>query len=144
MKPIAIKEENKERIDAYIRDCEGRATARCISYTGLVDCIKQYDRDLGIPKKHMVGIELDLDINAQTFPSAYKYTPESTHAIVMRRSTGWALADVWRTTCRGPTSEVVVKKMPADAVRAILVRAQAWEFLSAANAAGLFKKECDD
>lgn len=138
MKPIKVIEGNRDRINAAISESEGRATVRRICFDDIVSALAQYERELGIPKTSMTGIELDLDINAQTFPGAYKYTPDSTHARVVRTASGWALTHVTRDTCRGPTRRVEVLSMPGPAVRALLIRVQAYDFIRVADAAHLF------
>ena len=44
----------------------------------------------------MRGVRAKLDINAQDFPNAYKYIPESTIAFLEHTGRAWALMDVRR------------------------------------------------
>lgn len=63
---MLIKESNKERINQFIAESEGRARERKITYRDLEEAVKTVERKLNIPKKYMEGIEVDVDINAQT------------------------------------------------------------------------------
>ncbi len=97
---MIIKESNRARIEEEIRNAEGRATARTITYKNIVDEIERIENELRIPKKYMVGIQASVDVNAQNFPRSYKYTPESTHFLMERTTTGWDLITVMRDSTR--------------------------------------------
>ncbi len=97
---MLIKEGNRERIEATIREAEGRATARTITYGDITRAIAELEKALNICKKDMTGITADIDYHAQNFPNAYKYTPESTHITVTRKTSAWDLARVYRDTTR--------------------------------------------
>ena len=100
MKEIIIKESNKERIEAAIKEVEGRATARTIDFYDIIRDIKNIEGELSIAKKDMIGIIADVDHNAQDFPKAYKYTPESTHYVLTRKTSGWAISHITRRKTR--------------------------------------------
>lgn len=106
---IIINEKNKARISAAIEAAEGKATARTIDYDDIVSELSWLESFWGIPKKAMTGIKVSVNANAQTFPSAYKYTPESTWFDAEKTSSGWKLTDVYRDVCRGPKSQYQVK-----------------------------------
>lgn len=97
---MLIKETNKAKIENAITAAEGRATARTITWKDIVYSLERLEKSLGIHKKDMIGITADIDYNAQDFPRAYKYTPESTHFKVTRKSGGWDLLSVYRDTTR--------------------------------------------
>ena len=97
---MLIKYTNSEKIEKIIKEAEGRATARTIDYGSMSMAIDRLEESLGIPKKHMIGIVADIDVNAQDFPRAYKYTPESTHFRVIRKQSGWDLERVYRDRTR--------------------------------------------
>lgn len=121
MKTIIIKESNKEKINQAIKDAEGRASARTITYDDIIQDIKNVEQTLGIAKKDMVGIEVDVDHHAQNFPNAYKYTPESTQYIIRKKASGWELLSVdrYRTRREGHRYNV---KLTAEAKAAIIKR----------------------
>lgn len=97
---MLIKEANKARIENIIKAAEGRSTVRTIEYRDIVKSLEILEESLGICKKDMIGITADIDYNAQDFPKAYKYTPESTHFMVTRKSGGWDLTSVERARTR--------------------------------------------
>ena len=87
-------------IDEVIKSVEGRASARTLKACEIVDAIKRLENELGIAKKDMIGIRAIVDVNAQTFPNAYKFTPMSTVFAVERRKSGWFVTDIYRAECR--------------------------------------------
>lgn len=97
-----------ELLSGAIKDAEGRSTERVITPEMLVEAVIDLERNLGIPKKAMEGIEISVDINAQSFPSAYKYTPMSTHFRAVFKSKQWRVTYIGRDACRRPSSEVIV------------------------------------
>lgn len=97
---MLINESNKQKIEDMIKQAEGKATVRTIGYRDIVDGIATLEMSLGIHKKDMIGIVADIDMNAQDFPRAYKYTPTSTHFTVIRKASGWDLKEVFRDTTR--------------------------------------------
>ena len=117
MKKIIIKEANKENINEVIKQVEGRATARLVDYNNVIHAINLIENQLDIAKKDMIGIVADIDYNAQEFPHAYKYTPESTHVKLERCSSGWALVDIKREYCG---KHMIKIHLTEDAKQAIL------------------------
>lgn len=97
---MLIKEGNREKIEAAIREVEGRATARTVTYGEIAIAIAELEKTLNICKKDMMGIIADIDYHAQNFPNAYKYTPESTHIKITRKNSAWDLVRVYRDTTR--------------------------------------------
>ena len=119
-KSIIICEKNREAIENMISEAEGKATARCLTYPALKLRIDQLEKTLGIAKKDMEGLKYDLDDNAQNFPRAYKYKPDSTHAVIERTGGKWRLTKVYRYTCRGEKHIFECLEMPIAAETAIL------------------------
>lgn len=54
---------------------------------------------LGITHKALKGVKVKIDPNAQTFPSAYKYTPESTQFNAEFDGKEWKITRIYRDTC---------------------------------------------
>lgn len=108
MKSIIANANNVEKMNKAIADAEGRATARTISADDIMDALDAIEKRLGIPKAHMVGIRAEVDVNAQTFPNAYKYRPESTQFTAVRTASGWKVTDIYRGTTRGPSTRYVL------------------------------------
>lgn len=98
------KEKHKvyDKLEAIIAKAEGKARERTLTVDELfkaLDEIDSYCAQLGTVKD-LIGTKVEVNINAQTFPSAYKYTPMSTWFTVERKSSGWDLISVTRDICR--------------------------------------------
>ena len=83
----------KSKVNDVIKNVEGRASARTITADDVFTAINYLEEKLNIPKKYMIGIKAAIDVNAQHFPSAYKYDPMSTIFEVERKSSGWVLTE---------------------------------------------------
>lgn len=93
---IIVKQENAEKIQQAIDKAEGKARERKITAAELIKAAEKLNKKLGIAPAHMRGVRAKLDINAQDFPNAYKYIPESTIAFLEHTGRAWALVDVRR------------------------------------------------
>lgn len=93
---IIVKTENVEKIQKAINEAEGKARERKVTAKQLIACAEKLDKKLGIAPAHLKGVTARVDINAQDFPNAYKYTPESTVATLEHTGRAWALIDVKR------------------------------------------------
>lgn len=93
-------DEALKPIDEIIQSVEGRSSARTLKAWEIIEAIKRLEHELGIAKKDMIGIKASVDINAQTFPNAYKYTPMSTVFCIERRKSGWFVTNILRAECR--------------------------------------------
>lgn len=120
---MLVNEKNKEKIEKMIIEAEGRATARTIKFENILEDIKQIEKKLNITKKAMTGVTVDVDHNAQDFPKAYKYTPDSTQYTIVRKSSGWDLVTIerWHTRKDGQT---FIVKLTEEAKEAILKNMQ--------------------
>lgn len=67
-----------EKLLAQLKETEGRASARTIYTWSIVEEAEWILSNVNIPRKRMEGCKATVDINAQDFPKAYRYTPEST------------------------------------------------------------------
>lgn len=97
---MLIKDENRAKIEDVIKKAEGKATARTVTFRDIVYDVREIEKKLGILKKDMVGIEVNVDRNAQNFPNAYRYIPESTHYTIIRKRNCWDLVAVTRRETR--------------------------------------------
>lgn len=93
---VAYVAESAE-LREIIHAAEGRASVRLLSVDDIMDAIDDVPRC--VPKKHLPGCEVHCDPHAQTFPRAYKHTPDSTHFSTVYRASGWYLTRVCRDTC---------------------------------------------
>ena len=78
------------------------AKVRNASYQSVVAIVFQIEKKLeekGLPKKYWTGLKFWGDINAQKFPNAYKWCPESTQFMVERLASGWFITRVSRMRC---------------------------------------------
>ena len=119
---IIIKEANIEKITAAIKEAEGRASARTVTAEEIIKVAKRITRNLDITKKAMVGIRAYVDPNAQDFPSAYKYTPESTQFGMIYTSSGWAMTSISRCKTKG-SRHAVALILTEEAKAAVIDRA---------------------
>lgn len=99
MKEIIIKIENKDIINQIIKEAEGKARRRCISYDDIKEAITAIEAVLKLPKKYMNGIAYNVDVHAQKFANAYHGRPESTQFAVVYRNGSWRLKGVARDYC---------------------------------------------
>lgn len=97
---IIVNAKNADRINEEIKKSEGRAKVRTVTYNEIVKGIEEVEERLHIAKADMEGVKVYMDWNAQDFPHAYKYTPESTHVYLIRTKSGWAMYGVDRNTCQ--------------------------------------------
>lgn len=92
-------EAEAEALTQAIADAEGnRTSARKIDAQDIIDDLIEINDYLGITKKSMKGTTARVDHNAQSFPGAYKGTPESTH-FSAEFTTNWFVTSIGRDTC---------------------------------------------
>lgn len=88
-----------EKLSQAIAEAEGnRVSVRKIDVKDIVDDLIEINEYFGITKKSMKGTTVLVDHNAQTFPTAYKGTPESTH-FRAEFTTNWFITSVIRERC---------------------------------------------
>ena len=78
------------------------AKVRNASYQSVVAIVFQIEKKLeekGLPKNLWSGLAFLCDFNAQKFPNAYKWSPDSTQFILTRFPSGWFVPRVTRTYC---------------------------------------------
>lgn len=111
---IRISDENSAAINAAITAAEGMSTARTIDAASVISAVEEVEKTLGIPKKALVGVSFSADPHAQHFPSAYKYTPESTQFTAKRFPSGWFLVAVERDRCSAPSNRILIRHTDAS------------------------------
>lgn len=107
-----------EAIDAEQKRC----TARKLDAERLCRALREAEKKLDLPKRLLDGIIVSVDVNAQDFPKAYKYTPESTHFKATYKSGSWRVTDIWRGET-SKSSRGTVVTLTEEAKAAILDRA---------------------
>lgn len=85
-----------EKLNAAIKEAEGRATARTISADVITRIIEKASRN--IPKKKLSGTIVYYD-GAEHFPYAYKYIPMSTHFEAENFNGRWYVTYIYRDVC---------------------------------------------
>lgn len=129
MKEIIIKTNDAttvEKLDAAIKAAEGRATARTITGRGIIDALQTVTDKLDITKKALNGVSVSVDIHAQKFPSAYRYTPESTFFDAVFKSGSWRVTRIYREATRNSWYNTYHVNLTPDAEKALLGRYRAW------------------
>lgn len=119
MKQIAITEKNTDKITAAIEAVQGRCKQRTITAADVLKLPAKLKDRYGIPYKAMEGCRFDYDANAQDFPKAYKYTPESTVVTVTVKGGKFYLAYIDREKTF-PASHNVEARFTDEAKKAIL------------------------
>lgn len=87
-----------------ISDAEGKASVRGISPYIILDALSGIERELNIPKKHLEGVKVHCDPNAQSFPNAYRrashgHSPLSTQFDAEYTKGSWRITSITRTYC---------------------------------------------
>lgn len=87
-----------------------RCTARTITAMNIVQAIKEIEERLNLisTKTDSIGTVAEVDVNAQDFPNAYKYTPESTQITLERKTSGWTLKYIERNRCKSRANKIVL------------------------------------
>ena len=108
MKKINVANETK--ITAEINRAQNRASVRIIDYSDIMDIVEEIEKklELLLPKTAWVGVNIHVDLHAQSFPGAYKYSPESTQFIVARGSSDWFIIGLGRAYTCTPTNRMRV------------------------------------
>ncbi len=119
MKPIGIK--NCEQLAEAIKAAEGRAKERRISVEDIINALTEVDERLSIisTRTDAVGTIVHVDVNAQRFPSAYKYVPESTHFSAELKRDGWRIVSIFRERTKGPKGRITMELTAATKARIV-------------------------
>ena len=98
---IRVMQSNLNKIEAKVDFMQSAAKVRTITGIAILSTIKEIENRLSsiLHKKDWHGLSFTVDDNAQKFPSAYKYVPESTIYKLEYRKSGWYLIWVMRSRC---------------------------------------------
>ena len=100
MKTINVARKNSmELIDAVLNDIQRRCKVRIITSEDIIKQLIKYETSINISKKALNGTKVTMDINAQSFPSAYKFIPESTKFSAEYINGSWRITDIYRGVC---------------------------------------------
>lgn len=95
-------------ISPYLDEVQKRCKARTICADGIVQALCFVEDELRISKKSMDGISVEIDLNAQHFPNAYKGIPDSTQFSARFKNGYWRVTDIRRAECRAPGRAYVI------------------------------------
>lgn len=87
------------RLDKALDESQKRSRERTIGYIDILSALYDIEQTLHIPKRALEGVSVDVDPNAQAFPSAYRYTPYSTHFRAEFRGGCWRITSIERSRC---------------------------------------------
>ena len=110
------------KITAALEAVQGKCKARTIDAEGIKNAIAQMEKFFGIPKCKLDGLRVDCDINAQNFPNAYRFVPESTIFSAENRKGKWYIVSIRRAPTYAPARAVQVCHMPEAMEEAIIAR----------------------
>jgi hypothetical protein len=117
---MKINVNNEERVNDALESVNQRVR-NAYAYH-VKNMVEQIERDLlakKLSKKDWTWLRFSCNPNAQTFPNAYKGTPEATYFVIERFQSGWFLVDVKRDVCKG-TPIRMVSQLTEDQKQAIL------------------------
>lgn len=97
-----------------IKEAEGKARERTITADQIVAAVSEIDQKLSISKKAMEGLTVDVDINAQDFPHAYKFTPMSSQFQAEFKNGSWRIICIARDRCRRHAQNVIITHTEAS------------------------------
>ena len=120
MKSAIIKTANPNKLKQMIDDGNGKATTRTIDLDDILTAARRIENALNIPKKYLEGLVYSVDMNAQDFPRAYNYVPESTHFTLTYKNGTWRVSDIVRGQCRTYGHTFVCDSMSAETEQAII------------------------
>ena len=109
-------------VRAVLDEVQKRSTARNITSEDILSAIDSIEKTFGLPKTKLDGVQAEIDVHAQRYPNAYKYTPESTQFTLENRRGVWYLTDVCRDTTGRRTHAIIITKFPDATKQAIIDR----------------------
>lgn len=112
-----------KKINAVINEHQQKCKERLLTAESLCDkiAIIEEKRLSGAPKKAWEGIRItNLDVNAQEFPNAYKWTPESTKVDLVYRNGSWRITSIERRECCKRGGTIILTDVAKEAILASL------------------------
>lgn len=106
MKPIVIKESNRDRIQSALDQAQERARVRTVSADDVIRSVERIQEILKVSTRKLNGSTAWIDPHAQTFPGAYKGIPESTQFQISATAGTWKLIKIIRGRCKGATQGI--------------------------------------
>lgn len=88
------------KITSILEDVQARCKARTIDFRDIELALDNVEKKIGIPKCRLDGTTVTVDVHGADFPSAYKYTPESTIFSAANIKGKWYITSIKRSTTR--------------------------------------------
>jgi hypothetical protein len=111
---------NANKLTEAIKAAEMRTRTRKITSEDVIKGCSIAEVRMGIPRKHMDGVTISVDMNAQKFPNCYNGIPESTQFDAINRKGKWYVTKIYRSRCRYAGHEVEIKL--TDAAKAHVIK----------------------
>jgi len=98
---MRINTNNTAAINTTLDAVQHRARARTIDAADLAEAIEEIETKLSqiLHKKDWRGLNVWVDIHAQSFPGSYRGIPESTKVVLQRGANDWFLIEATRGRC---------------------------------------------
>jgi hypothetical protein len=103
-KPIEITEKNKDRINTAIREIEGKARLRTLTYTDCEEAVKLMRTEVPCTLTDLNGTIMFYQPGAHKFAKAYYGVPEATYIRVLVKHGRFYLTEIGRTPCNFGTT----------------------------------------
>ena len=101
MDKFTATKKNADKINDHITEIETRCTIRLIGAEDIFRAIGEIEKNLSdrLYKKDWIGISIECNPNAQSFPRSYNGTPDATIFLLTRTATTWSVSQIRRATC---------------------------------------------
>ena len=128
MKPIVIKDSNKDRIEQAIKQAQVKARTRTITLNDVFFAVLDIEKKLqDVPKVAWEGVRVVVDVHGgERYPSAYRGAPESTQFKITYTSGTWKLTDVYRMDVVQTKGGYMTIYLPDELQKAIVESFRKW------------------
>ena len=108
---MKINIKNQTKVEKAIENAQPNAKVRTIDYKDIIKSVDKLQNRLDalMLRKDQVGAVCLIDPNAQDFPGAYKWAPESTGFEVIRYPSGWFITQLIRCGCATANNQYYLK-----------------------------------
>lgn len=128
--PIALtgSKRSMSNINNVLDYLQRRTRERNITYNDIQASLDVVEEKLGISRAMMNGVHAVVDVNAQTFPRSYKYTPKSTIFHAVHNGRNWVILDIKRDKTHKETMRAKLN-LPQAAKNAIIHKLESFDFI---------------
>jgi len=98
---MIVSEKSISKVQQMIDEAQANAKARLLKVDDVMNAIKEAEdklKELRIPKKYWVGCWVIVE--PESVPMRYQFKAMGTYAVIVRKSSGWKLANVFRDKCK--------------------------------------------